>query len=193
MNDERRKRRDVDSISHLFLSCQDGHDDHATSPIISQSQEGEFTSREPPFFAAGPLGHLAGQREGVESRGSIQLVIDPSAYPVAKLGWAEATSQDGEFEATIHLRKEVWLDIAKYCRERVEQVDVFGPHESENSWNRVADLIMGEITAEEKRERNREAYGSFADFVAAISARTDIDKARRAQIIHEKACQLKLD
>jgi hypothetical protein len=222
MNDERRKRRNVDAISHLFLSCQDENnettarthraappdsarlpagirivtsdpDGHEISPAMSQAQEGEFRSAEPRVFAAGPLGHPAEQGEGLESGGPIQLVIDPHLYPVAKLGWAEAPSRDGGFDATIPLRKEVWLDVVKYCRQRVEQADRALPRALANTLNRVADLIMSEITAEEKRERNREAYASFADFVAAISARTDIDKARRAQIIHERACRLKVE
>jgi len=144
-------------------------------------------------LAAGPMGHPAGQSEGLESKASIQLVVNPCLYPVAKLVWAEATSRDGVFEATIPLRKEVWLDVAKYCKQHAEQLEVPGPHELANTWNRVADLIMSKITAGEKRQRNREVYASFADFVATISARIDIDKARKAQMIHDKACQLKVD
>lgn len=193
MNDQRKRRRSVDSISHLFLSCQDGHDDHAISPTISQSQEGELTSIEPGVAGSYSISCLPGRSEGLEAKGCIQLVIDPYFYPVAKLGWAEATSQDGVFEATIPLRREVWLDVAKYCKQRVEQVDVPGPDKLADALNRVADLIINEITADERRQRNREVYGSFADFVTAISTRIDIDKARKAQIIHEKACQLKLD
>lgn len=193
MNDQRKRRRSVDCISHLFLSCQDSHDDHATSPTISQSHEGELTSTEPGVVGSHSISRRPARSEGLEANGCIQLVIDPSAYPVAKLGWAKATSQDGEFEATIPLRREVWLDVAKYCKQRAERIDVSGPHELANTWNRAAELIMSEITADEKRQRNRDVYGSFADFVAAISAKSDIDKARRAQIIHEKACQLKLD
>jgi hypothetical protein len=51
---------------------------------------------------------------------------------------------------------------------------------------------MSEIAAAEKRDKNREVYGSFADFVAEISARTDIDKARKAQMIHDRSCQLRV-
>lgn len=222
MNDQKNKRRSVDAIAHLFLSCQDENDattectlcavppdptrlpsgmrivasdpdERETSPALSQSREVEFMSIEPRVLAAGPIGHPAGQGEGLESRGSIQLVVDPCVYPVARLVWAEATSQDGVFEATIPLRREAWLDVANYCKNQAEQLEVLGPDESANTWNRVAKFIMGEITADEKRQRNRELYGSFADFVAAISARTDLDKARKAQMIHDKACQLKLD
>jgi len=222
MSDQSKKRRSLDAISHLFLSCQDEHnettecthrtapfdsarlpcgitivtsgpDGHEISPAISQPQEGEFRSIEPRVPAAGPVGHPTGQSEGLESRASIQLLVNPRLHPVAKLVWAEAPAQDGVFEATVPLRKEVWLDVAKYCKQHAEQLEVPGPYELANTWNRVADLIMSQIIADEKRQRNREIYGSFADFVAAVSARTDLDKAHKAQIIHEKACQLTLD
>jgi len=144
-------------------------------------------------LAAVPIGHPAGQGEGLESRSSLQLVFDRCVYPVARLVWAEATSQDGVFEATIPLRREAWLNVANYCKKRAEQLEVLGPDESANTWNSVAEFILGEIAAVEKRQKNREVYGSLADFVTAVSARTDIDKIRKAQMIHDKACQLKLD
>ena len=140
-----------------------------------------------------PIGHPAGQGEGLESRSSLQLVFDRCVYPVARLVWAEATSQDGVFEATIPLRRKAWLNVANYCKKRAAQLEVLGPDESANTWNSVAEFILGEIAAVEKRQKNREVYGSLADFVTAVSARTDIDKTRKAQMIHDKACQLKLD
>jgi len=222
MNDERQKRRGVEAIAHVFLSCQDDNNETTecdchvapadsarlfstarivtsdpargdTSPALSQSQEGELRSIEPSVLAAGPINHPAGQSEGLESIGSIQLVIDPCVYPVARLVWADATSRDGGFQATIPLRRDAWLDVASYCKKQAEQREALGPDESVITWNKVAEFIMGEITADEKRQRNRGVYGSFADFVATINARVDIDKARKAQMIHERACQLKLD
>jgi len=222
MNEQRQKRRSVEAIAHLFLSCQDENNETTecnhhvappdstrlsygvrigrsepsnpeTSPALFRPQQGEFRSIESRGLAAGPVGHPAGQREGLESRGSIQLVIDPYVYPVARLVWAEATAQDGVFQSAIPLRKEVWLDVANYCKRQAEHFETLGPDELANTWKRVADLILGEITADEKRHRNREVYTSFADFVATISARIDIDKACKAQMIHDKACQLKVD
>jgi hypothetical protein len=38
----------------------------------------------------------------------------------------------------------------------------------------------------------QEAYKQFADFVAAVSHRADLDKARKGQMIHDKACELTL-
>jgi hypothetical protein len=48
------------------------------------------------------------------------------------------------------------------------------------------------LDAEEKRERNRSAYEYFSDFVSTIIARTDLDNIRKAQIIHDKAGELRL-
>jgi hypothetical protein len=87
----------------------------------------------------------------------------------------------------------VWLDVAECCKQRAEQLERSGRHRLANSWDRIADLVLSEIIAAEKRQRNRELYGSFADFVATISARSDMDKVRKAQIIHEKARQLQVD
>jgi len=36
----------------------------------------------------------------------------------------------------------------------------------------------------------REAYEQFADFVAALSRRDDLDKARKGQMIHDRAVEL---
>jgi hypothetical protein len=120
-------------------------------------------------------------------------VIEPHVYPVARVVWADAASQDELFQATIPLGKEIWLDIARYCKQCAEQLAVHGQGEAANRWNRALDLIMVEISAGDKRQKNRDVYSSFADFVGMINTRTDIDKARKAQMIHEKACQLKLD
>jgi len=222
MNDEKEKRRSVAAIAHLFLSCQDENNGttacnhHAaplgaprlpsgmrivtsdprgreTWPAVSQPLEGQPRSIEPRVLATGPTGHPAGQSEGLESKGSIQLMIDPRGYPVARLVWAQAAFQDELSQATIPLRKEVWLDVAGYCQQHAERLEVLGQGELAETCRRVADLIMDEITADEKRQRNRDIYASFADFISTISVRTDIDKARKAQIIHDKACQLKLD
>jgi hypothetical protein len=222
MDDQRQKRRSVEAIAHLFLSCQDENNETTecnhhvaptdstrlsygirigaadpssceTSPALFRPQQGELSSIEPGGLAAGPIGHPTEQCGGLESRGSVQLVIDPYVYPVARLVWAEATAQDEIFQAAIPLRREVWLNVANYCKRQAEHFEALGQDKLANTWNRVADFILGEIAADEKRHRNRELYGSFADFVATINARTDIDKARKAQMIHDKACQLKVD
>jgi hypothetical protein len=106
--------------------------------------------------------------------------------------WKETGSQNGTFEATTPLRKEVWLNLAKPWKDGAAQIDAHASRELMSAWNLGADSIMSEIRAEEKRERNRETYDSFGDFVANISNRTDLDKTRKAQMIHDKASELEL-
>jgi hypothetical protein len=106
--------------------------------------------------------------------------------------WKEEASYGKIFGADIPLRRDVWLDLAKTWKEHNARLDARASRESMLAWNLAADLILSEIRAEEKRERNREAYDSFSEFVANISNRTDLDNIRRAQMIHDKAAELKL-
>jgi len=128
----------------------------------------------------------------VEEKGSMEVVVNPDLYPVVKLLWKNSATQDKILEAGTPLHKEVWVQLAKDCRDRAGQIDVFSSQELVSGLNLVADLIMTEVNADEKRQRNRAAYDSFADFVAETNARTDLDKTRKAQIIHDRASQLKL-
>jgi hypothetical protein len=109
-----------------------------------------------------------------------------------KLVWKEGLSHGEVVEATAALDKGVWLHLATACKERAPQIDAFASQEATSVWGLIADSIMREIRGEEKRARNREAYQSFGNFVAEISRRTDLDKIRKAQMIHDHACGLKL-
>jgi CheY-like chemotaxis protein len=133
-----------------------------------------------------------GGKSMVEERESMELVINPNLYPVVKLAWKDSATHDEILEATTPIQKEIWLELAKECRDRAAQIDVHSSQQLVSILNLISDLIMAEVTAEEKRERNRAAYDSFADFVAEINARMDLDKTRKAQMIHDKASQLRL-
>ncbi len=89
--------------------------------------------------------------------------------------------------------KEVWSNLAKDCKNHASRMDVSASQELISALNLFADSIMSEIHAEEKRERNRDAYQAFADFVAEINSRSDLDSVRKAQTIHDRAAELKLD
>ena len=128
-----------------------------------------------------------------EAKRSIELMVNPDLYPAVKLVLKEHPSAGDVFEATAPLHKEVWLQVAKDCRDRATEMDVFASQTLISALNLLADSIVSEVLAEEKRERNREAYESFADFVAEIIGRTDLDKVRKAQMIHDKASELKLN
>lgn len=52
--------------------------------------------------------------------------------------------------------------------------------------------LEAEIEAESRRLKYKGEYESLADFVLEISSRTDIDKVRIGQLIHEKANKLRL-
>ena len=139
------------------------------------------------------LGFIEEPREGEDDmtgeKGSMELIANPNFYPSVKVTWREAGAQEIS-EATAPFDKEVWLKLATECRSRAAAIDA--SQKMTSCLNLIADMIMSEINAEERRERNRETYDSFADFVAEIHARTDLDKTRKAQMIHDRAHQLKI-
>lgn len=52
--------------------------------------------------------------------------------------------------------------------------------------------VMADMAAERRTQRNKETFKSFADFVVETTSRTDLDKTRKGQMIHEKASLLRL-
>ena len=124
----------------------------------------------------------------------VDLLVTPNVYPTVKLLVRKEPGSDDEMSVhTISFHREMWRTLAKYCKQRVAHADISLSQELVISLNAIADAIMSEVNADEKRERNKDAYQSFADFVAKINARTDLDKLRKAQIIHDRASELKLD
>jgi hypothetical protein len=140
------------------------------------------------------IGFIEKPREGeddmTEEKGSMELIANPTSYPVVKVMWREVGAQE-TFEATTPFNKEVWINLATECKNRAAAIDA--SQKMVSCLNLVADMIMSEVNAEDRRERNREAYNLFADFIAEIGARTDLDKTRKAQMIHDRAHQLKID
>jgi len=142
-----------------------------------------------------PLGEQSskGGTTMVDEKKSVELMINPGLYPAVKIVLNGTATEPEVFEATAPLHKEVWLHVAKECKERAAGMDVFASQRLVSALNSLADMIFDQVSAEEKRERNREAYEAFADFVAEISTRTDLDKIRKAQLIHDKASELQLN
>jgi CheY-like chemotaxis protein len=134
-----------------------------------------------------------GGRTMVEEKKSVELMINPTLYPAVKIVLNEQASEHEVFEVTAPLHKEVWLHVAKDCKERAAAMDVVASQGLVSALNSLGDMIFAQVNAEEKRERNREAYESFADFVSTINTRTDLDKIRKAQLIHDKASELQLN
>lgn len=63
---------------------------------------------------------------------------------------------------------------------------------SGKKWKRLSNLDVSQIVAEDRRLKYQEAYESLVDFVFEINNRTDLDKVRKGQMIHDRACELKL-
>ena len=156
---------------------------------------GTFISKQLKEVATGrEIGFIEETREGDDDmgdeKGSMELIVNPNSYPVVKVMWKEDGAQE-IFETTTPFNKEVWLKFAIECRNRAAAIGA--SQKMISCLNFAADMIMSQINSEERRERSRETYDSFADFIGEINARTDLDKTRKAQMIHDRAYQLKID
>ena len=121
----------------------------------------------------------------------IMLEINPERYPEMELSLNEITEhEDKLFETKAKFPKEFWLNLA----DTLKHVGHFGEDEpTKEGLNFISKRIMAEIEAENRRVKFKEAYESFADFIVEINQRTDLDNVRKAQIIHDMACQMKLE
>jgi hypothetical protein len=123
----------------------------------------------------------------------VDLLVSPDVYPTVRLLVRKKPGSDDEMSTkTLSFHKEMWRTLAKYCKQRVTHGDISSSQELVGALNAMADAITREVSDDEKRERNKDAYESFADFVASINARTDLDTIRKAQMIHDRAYELKL-
>jgi hypothetical protein len=119
------------------------------------------------------------------------LEINPERYPEMELTFNEITEhEDKLLETKVTFPKEFWLNLA----DTLKQVGYYGEDEpTKQGFNFISQRIMAEIEAENRRVKFKEAYESFADFIVEINKRTDLDNVRKAQMIHDMACQLKLE
>ena len=121
----------------------------------------------------------------------IMLEINPERYPEMELSFNEITEhEDKLLETKVTFPKEFWLNLA----DTLKQVGYYGEDEpTKQGFNFISQRIMAEIEAENRRVKFKEAYESLADFIVEINKRTDLDNVRKAQMIHDMACQLKLE
>jgi hypothetical protein len=128
-----------------------------------------------------------------KEKNGVRIVVDPESYPAIKIVWMDRQGQEEAIhEETAPLNKDFWSHLERECRDRSSEIDVSSGNNLAGNLTLFADLIRNEIDAEERRERNRSVYEYFADFVSTIVDRTDLDKIRKAQIIHDKAEELQL-
>jgi hypothetical protein len=104
----------------------------------------------------------------------------------------EIQDENDKYGKRIFLDRDFWVDFANICKKATSRLDDINSQTLTIALNVISSMIMDEIAAEDKRIRNREIYDSFLDFVVATMTRTDFDKARKGQVIHDKACLIKL-
>jgi hypothetical protein len=128
-----------------------------------------------------------------ENSQSVRIEIMPILYPLMKLHGKQLREyEDDEWETDVSFPRELWINIARACDEVAYDMDAFSSPKVQKALGWMADKIITEIDTEDRRSQYRELYESFFDFVVQISQRTDLDRVRKAQLIHDKACQMQL-
>jgi hypothetical protein len=131
--------------------------------------------------------------EHVSTSQSVRIEIKPSSYPMIKLhGKQQREYENDALETDVSFPKELWMNLARACDEVAYGMDAFSSPKVQKALSLMADKIITEIDAEDRRSRYKELYESFFDFVVEINKRTDSDRVRKAQLIHDKACQIQL-
>jgi hypothetical protein len=122
----------------------------------------------------------------------IILDISPELYPEMELSFNEISEhEDKLLETKVTFPKEFWLNLAETLSQVANDMGEDDPVRS--GFNLMSQRIMAEIEAEDRRLKFKEAYESFADFVIGIKERADLDNVRKGQMIHDMACQMKLE
>ena len=122
---------------------------------------------------------------------SIKLNLEPASYPVIKIH-LNAQGENNTFETEVRFPREFWMNMANSCKEVAGSMGAFTSQNIVSGLNLMHQTILLEIAAEDRRLKYQEAYESLVDFVFEINNRTDLDKVRKGQMIHDRACELKL-
>ena len=125
---------------------------------------------------------------------SMKLKIKPISYPVMKISLQNGSKhEDDFFETEVTFPMEFWLSLALTLKGGAKGMGAFGSQGVISGLNRMSQRIMAEIEAENRRLKFKEAYESLADFIVEVSLRPNLDKVRKAQIIYDRASELKLE
>ena len=127
---------------------------------------------------------------GVGNR-SVKLKLEPASYPLIKVN-LNAQGENNMFETGVRFPREFWMNMANSCKEVAGSMGAFTSQNIVSGLNLMHQTILLEIAAEDRRLKYQEAYESLVDFVFEINNRTDLDKVRKGQMIHDLACELKL-
>jgi hypothetical protein len=122
------------------------------------------------------------------------LNITPVSYPVMEVCFNDINENEREdnlWEKEATFPREFWLNLANTLNQVAK--DMGGDDPARSGFNIMSQRIMAEIEAEDRRLQFREAYEYFADFVVEITNRTDLDKVRKGQMVHDMASELRLE
>ena len=122
---------------------------------------------------------------------SVKLKLEPASYPLIKVN-LNAQGENNMFETEVRFPREFWMNMANSCKEVAGSMGAFTSQNIVSGLNLMHQTILLEIAAEDRRLKYQEAYESLVDFVFEINNRTDLDKVRKGQMIHDWACELKL-
>ena len=122
---------------------------------------------------------------------SVKLKLEPASYPLIKVN-LNAQGENNMFETEVRFPREFWMNMANSCKEVAGSMGAFTSQNIVSGLNLMHQTILLEIAAEDRRLQYQEAYESLVDFVFEINNRTDLDKVRKGQMIHDRACELKL-
>jgi hypothetical protein len=124
---------------------------------------------------------------------SIGVMIHPASYPLARLVWAEQIrDEDDKFGRTVSLDRDFWLEFSRICKHAAARIADSPSETLAIALTVISSMITDGIDSEVKREKNSAMYASFLDFSLSVMRRTDIDRARKGQIIHDRASLIKL-
>ncbi len=122
---------------------------------------------------------------------SVKLKLEPASYPVIKIH-LNAQGENKTFETEVRFPREFWMNMASSCKKVAGSLGAFTSQNIVSGLNLMHQSILLEIAAEDRRLKYQEAYESLVDFVFEINNRTDLDKVRKGQMIHDRACELRL-
>lgn len=124
---------------------------------------------------------------------SVKFKIKPRSYPLVEFYYQVQNEHENDlFETEVTFPQEFWLNLASICKEVASSMGTFSSQKIAAGLKLMSQTIMAEIEAESRRLKYKGIYESLADFVFELSGRTDLDKVRIGQLIHEKANKLKL-
>ena len=118
---------------------------------------------------------------------SVRFKVKPASYPLIKvLLNSQGENEHDQLETEVTFPREFWVTLADNCRNVAHSMGAFSSTKIVTALNLMCQNIMSEIEAEDRRMKFKDAYESLVDFVFEISGRTDLDKVRKGQLIHDK-------